>query len=270
MNRSVSILGCGWLGLPLGNLLCQAGFTVKGSTTTNEKLPVLAKAGITPYHLLFNPEAEKAPADFFNTEVLVITLPPQHAAWGPDFHLRQLRKIMEFLNDSRVERVIYISSTSVYPDNNTVVREMDVTRPSQAANTLLAESEALFNNLRGKQVTILRCAGLMGYDRIPGKYFAGKTVPYSGERKVNYIHRDDVVAITRKIITSGKAVGTFNLVAPLHPPLRAVYLKNSATFGFKPPVFSVSGHTSFKVVDGTRLTEELKYRYQYPDPLQFF
>ena len=37
----ISIMGCGWLGLPLAAQLVKAGYNVKGSTTTPEKLEVL-------------------------------------------------------------------------------------------------------------------------------------------------------------------------------------------------------------------------------------
>jgi 3-hydroxyisobutyrate dehydrogenase-like beta-hydroxyacid dehydrogenase len=33
-NKSISILGCGWLGVPLAKHLIQKGFSVKGSVTS--------------------------------------------------------------------------------------------------------------------------------------------------------------------------------------------------------------------------------------------
>ena len=44
----ISILGCGWLGFPLAKALLSKGLSVKGSTTSSEKLATLEKAGITP------------------------------------------------------------------------------------------------------------------------------------------------------------------------------------------------------------------------------
>lgn len=48
---SVSVLGCGWLGLPLAKALCVEGYRVKGSTTDLQKIPVLQKAGIFSFSL---------------------------------------------------------------------------------------------------------------------------------------------------------------------------------------------------------------------------
>ncbi|WP_396187155.1 hypothetical protein [Flavobacterium sp.] len=45
----ISILGCGWLGLPLAKALLENGFAVKGSTTSQEKLSVLENSGIQPF-----------------------------------------------------------------------------------------------------------------------------------------------------------------------------------------------------------------------------
>ena len=41
----ISILGCGWLGLPLAKALIENGFSVKGSTTSTDKLTALENAG---------------------------------------------------------------------------------------------------------------------------------------------------------------------------------------------------------------------------------
>ena len=45
----ISILGCGWLGFPLAKALLSKGFSVKGSTTSIEKLAVLENVGIVPF-----------------------------------------------------------------------------------------------------------------------------------------------------------------------------------------------------------------------------
>lgn len=47
--RNVSILGCGWLGTPLAISFLDAGFKVKGSTTSNAKIDDLEALGIQTY-----------------------------------------------------------------------------------------------------------------------------------------------------------------------------------------------------------------------------
>ena len=39
--KRVSVLGCGWLGKPLAISLLDEGYSVKGSTTSEDKLELL-------------------------------------------------------------------------------------------------------------------------------------------------------------------------------------------------------------------------------------
>ena len=51
----ISILGCGWLGLPLGKYLLQKGHLIKGSTTDKDKMETLKASGIQPFLLVLGP-----------------------------------------------------------------------------------------------------------------------------------------------------------------------------------------------------------------------
>ena len=74
----ISILGCGWLGLPLAQTLLGRGYIVKGSTTREEKLATLEERGITPYLIRFSPQInDDYQADFFDSEVLIVNIPPK-------------------------------------------------------------------------------------------------------------------------------------------------------------------------------------------------
>ncbi|NJN77323.1 MAG: hypothetical protein HC803_02520 [Saprospiraceae bacterium] len=77
----ISIIGCGWLGLPLGEFLVQKGYEVKGSTTTKDKLETIGNKGIKPFLInletVINEKTDLAFAnDFFNTDLLYINIPP--------------------------------------------------------------------------------------------------------------------------------------------------------------------------------------------------
>ncbi len=51
----ISVLGCGWLGLPLAEDLIDKGYKVKGSTTTESKLNGFLEKGINPYYINLTP-----------------------------------------------------------------------------------------------------------------------------------------------------------------------------------------------------------------------
>ena len=77
MNK-ISILGCGWLGLPLAKSLLLKGYEVKGSTTSESKLEVLKNAGISPFQIQLEEHQIIGKIEDFlkETDVLIIDIPP--------------------------------------------------------------------------------------------------------------------------------------------------------------------------------------------------
>jgi len=262
----VSVLGCGWLGLPLAEFLLEKDFYVKGSTTSAEKLLVLEEKGIEPFLLDFQPEVpepyRQELREFLQSDILVINIPPRLATQGNDFHIRQITHLLHQLPQT-TPNVIYVSSTSVYPDANQTATEVSAV----IAGNALVEAEKIVQNAVPES-TILRCGGLMGYNRIPGKYVAGKTIN-TGQVPVNFVHRDDVIRIIYEIIRQEKWGQTYNVVAPQHPIRREVYAQNVRDFGFEPPVYDDSPIPAHKVINGDKLMRELHYTFLFPDPVTF-
>ncbi|PSQ80952.1 MAG: hypothetical protein BRD40_03780 [Bacteroidetes bacterium QS_1_65_9] len=125
MPRTISILGCGWVGLPLGRALAEDGHRVHGATTTPDKQAALEDAGIAPHVLHLTPDVESDRADdFFDADVLVFTVPPPR---GVDdrvgFYKKQLRAALDAARAGGVRHVLYTGSTGVYPPRGRVVTE---------------------------------------------------------------------------------------------------------------------------------------------------
>ena len=79
-KETITILGCGWLGLPLAQTLVKEGYSVKGSTTREEKLEVLQDAGVEPYLVRLEPEVTGDDVvAFLQSDILVVNIPPTHA-----------------------------------------------------------------------------------------------------------------------------------------------------------------------------------------------
>jgi len=75
--KTISILGCGWLGFPLAKELMNDGYFVRGATTSADKLKNLESEGIDPYLVHFNPKLfSDRGEDFFKSECLFINIPP--------------------------------------------------------------------------------------------------------------------------------------------------------------------------------------------------
>ena len=268
-KQTVSIIGCGWLGLPLAERLIAEGYTVRGSTTLAEKLPLLRQKGIDACLLQLNPNPVGDLSLLLQADTVIIDVPPKAGKLGDDFHPQQIQYLTQAMRQSLVKHVIYVSSTSVYPELSRTVVEEDVTSPEQAAAPALLRAERFVQQLEPERiVTILRCGGLMGYDRIPGKYVAGRTVD-SGAVPVNYLHRDDAAGILQSLIEQ-QPRGVFNAVAPQHPTREAIYRKSCADFGYELPSFvQPTEPISYKVVSPDKLIKITHYNFQHPDPLLF-
>lgn len=265
----LSIIGLGWLGTPLAERLQQVGISVRGSTTTAEKVPQLHQKGIDTYLLQLNPAAEGDLSALLDADYLVVNIPPKAGKQGDAFHPEQMRLLAGQVRSSRIKHILYVSSTSVYPELNREMVEADVITPDQSAAPALVQAEQTWLSLANdRTVTIMRCAGLMGGQRIPGKYVAGRTVD-SGNVPVNYLHRVDAVGLVAAAIEQGIA-GTFNAVAPEHPTREAIYRKSCADFGYAQPTFvKPTEQIPFKVINGDKLTQATGYVFTYPDPLSF-
>ena len=109
---TVSILGCGWLGLPLAERLLAKGYAVNGSTTTAEKLTVLTEKKINAFQIaLTEQEVTGNLQDFLaNAEVLVIAIPPKLRAATSAPFAGKLEILLPYLEQSPVKKVLFIKN----------------------------------------------------------------------------------------------------------------------------------------------------------------
>lgn len=249
MIKSVSVIGCGWLGLPLAESLVNQGYKVLGSTTSSDKLPLLQEKGIEPFLLKLDPmPVGQGFNRLFESQLLIVNIPPRRKHQTPEFYEEQLKYLKYQIQQSQVEKVIFVSSTSFYPNTHL---EVDVTEPSDISNGsshAVVQAEKQISQLEQATV-ILRCGGLMGKDRIPGKWFAGKSI--SGkDTPVNYIHQEDVIRIIEELIEDwpSSSLSIKNAVSDHHPTRGEVYQKMADKYGFEPPKWVVPDRIDSKIV----------------------
>lgn len=260
----ISLLGCGWLGFPLAKSLISRDFTVMATTTTKSKLEVFRAVGIDPFLVQFSsavqiPDVKK----IFTAETLVITIPPgRKDPNGFGNYKRMIQIVCDELSCSKVKKLILISSTSVYPDNNELVDEYSKIFPSTESGQLMANTERVLANQNVDMIS-LRLAGLIGPGRFPGRFFAGKTKISNGLAPVNLIHLDDAIGILHRLIEDENVTGIFNGCAPDHPTKKEFYSLATELEGLEKPGF-LSEKTSWKIVSSSRLRSELNYRFEYP------
>lgn len=258
----VSVLGCGWLGLPLARELVGRGYTVRGSVTRADKLAALEEAGVRGHRLELTPDLTGNTEGFFDADTLIITLPPKRRE--PGVEARYPAQIAAVLAATTPEtHIVFTGSTSVYPDLNRTVTEEDAGGVITPSGEAVLAAETL---LRERGATILRLAGLYGYDRQPGRSLAGRDVP-GGEARVNLVHRDDVLRVLLTVVESSIRNTTLNVCADRHPTRRGVYTHQAERFGFAPPHFVEPHGRAYKLVSNEKLKGQLGFTFSYPDPL---
>jgi nucleoside-diphosphate-sugar epimerase len=262
--QTVSILGCGWLGLPLASHLLSEGYVVKGSVTSQEKKELLKQKGIIPYQIQITDHeitGDDLPG-FFASDILVINFPPARREDIVAYHTAQMSLLAGMV---RSKHVLFVSSTSVYPDLNREVTEADSFEPAKGSGKALVAAEDI---LQAFSCTVLRFAGLIGYDRKPGRFLAGKKDVANGDGPINVIHQDDCIGIITAIIQQGVWGEVFNACSDVHPTRRKFYTLAAEKAGLELPTFSADAVSTFKIINSDKLKNRLGYSFKYPDPLK--
>jgi nucleoside-diphosphate-sugar epimerase len=254
-DLKVSILGCGWLGKPLGTVLANNGCLVLGSTTKRENISALEAVGVVPYVLEVNTAlSEDVHRSFFSCDVLVISLPHGARRGKSEEYVSQIEYVVDAAH-AVTKNIILISTTSVYPNLNRVVIEEDADN-----DNAIVRAERLVRQ-SGISNTILRFAGLFGPGRHPGRFVAGKKDVKGGDVPVNMVHLDDCIAIIERVIQQNVWHEVLNVCADDHPARKMFYTSAAAALGVEPPVFLDEEESEYKIVSNERLKKVLNYQF---------
>ena len=252
-NENISILGCGWLGLPLAAYLVQHDFIVNGSVRSAEKKALLESKNIMPFLVDIDKE-DAIDIDFFSTNVLVIAIPSKN--------ILGFQKLISIIEKSSIKKVIFISSTSVYPTSEKEIKETNKT-----LETPLASIEKLFLKHSGFKTTILRFGGLFGANRNPASFFKNGRIIKNPEGVVNMIHQEDCIDIIHRIIEREIETEVFNACADTHPTRRDFYTNVKLKLGLETPVFEENKPIQMKRICNEKLKSRLLFNFKYSDLL---
>jgi len=259
----ISVLGCGWLGLPLAQALLAEGHIIKGSTTTEAKLSLLQQEGIKPF-LISLPEGGPAGnfTDFLKgSDVLIIDVPPKLGGDKSESYVEKIRSVIPAVEAARMKKVLFVSSTSVYADDNSVVTEVIVPKPETESGRQLLETEKLLQENLNFKTTILRFGGLIGEGRHPVYHLTGRENLPNPDAPVNLIHRDDCIGIIKAIIAKDAWGETFNAVAPYHPTREEYYTAKAKELGLVEPHFDDATPSVGKTIASGKLISRLDYNF---------
>jgi nucleoside-diphosphate-sugar epimerase len=230
----ISVVGLGFLGVPLARLLLKNGHEVIGTTTSEDKKIALLRENIS-CELLRSPELPSG--RMLDCDWLVINVPPFEGQlkWFESWDLTQTKQLL------------FVSSTSVLREG--------------PHSQILREEEAWVKKT-GLPYTIVRPGGLLGHGRHPGKHLSGKSGIKGRLHPVNLIHADDVIGFISTIIDKNIVNDTFEVISDEHHTKEEFYSDYCRRNDLLLPQFDPADHSSGVIISN----EKMKRHYQLKIP----
>ena len=274
----VLIVGCGYVGLPLGAELVQQGYEVFGLRRSAAD-DALKAAGIAPLQAdITSPETLTGLPGGFDW---VVNCAASGGGGADDYrrlYLQGTRNLIEWLSPSQPKKFIYTSSTSVYGQNDgALVKESSPADPQAETAKVLVETEKVLLAAAQQEkfpAVILRVAGIYGPDR--GHWFKQylkdeARIEGRGERILNMIHRDDLIGVIIAALKNGRPGEIYNAVDD-EPVSQLKFFEWLAASLDKPlpptePEDVEANHkrgVTNKKVSNRRLKMELGYQFKHP------
>ena len=129
------------------------------------------------------------------------------------------------LEERPCKGLLYVSSCSIYGDQDDVVDATTEPRPDSAYALSKYRGERMLGRLEGRMpVTVVRCGNVYGYSEsmrfdavvnsfVFAGHFTGRIhVHGSGEQHRAFVHIDHVTKVLSALVSEAPPVGTFNLV----------------------------------------------------------
>ena len=256
---NISILGCGWLGLPLAKRLVEEHHSVKGSTTTRHKMSSLTSGGISPYYIKLYEEGVEGDLSAFlsGADCVIVDIPPGIRTDPDSNFVGKIGRLKKYLEQTSAKKVIYISSTSVFK-NSAEIREYtenDLPDAESKAGSQLISAENIIKSGNYKSV-ILRFGGLIGAGRHPVNYLSNQKNIGNPGAPVNLIHQQDCINLIKAIIDSNFETGVINGVFPEHPSKKEYYTKIAGMRNLALPEFDDSSTSKGKIISSEVLGKE--------------
>ncbi len=252
MKKNCVIIGCGWLGQPLGVEIAKLGFTVYGGTRNAEKINVLSQLGINGFLIDFNEQEislDLSSDQIQNTSLVIFSIPPT----GFSNYAESLSTIANLFPQET--HLLFASSTGVYKEVFEIVNENSALDENHA----VTKAEILLQKNFKERLTILRLAGLIGENRHPVKYFLNKKDIPNGLAPVNLIQLTDVIQAFLSAIQEKKVNQIYNVCSPQHPTRMDYYGEIAQQkFGVE-LAFLAEGNG--KIIDGSKIVKESGFQY---------
>lgn len=249
--KSISIIGLGWLGKACANYFEAKNIKVKATNRTG-----IAYGNTEVYAWTLG---EDLPSELVSEYVLIALAPKEH-------QIAQFEKLYNDLQSYSLKKIIFISTTSVYGNLKGMLTEDLDLHESHGNNFQFAISDLFLKSF--SNAVVLRLAGLVGPNRNPAKFLAGKKNLPNPNQKVNLVHQLDVVNIIEKCIEKD-LTGIYNVCSTAHPSRREFYVTICNHFKLEPPTFIESDEPT-RMVSNEKFINETGYQYLVNDVYEHY
>ena len=193
--------------------------------------------------------------------MLIINVPPRLRGGNSENYVKKMQLLHDAIKASSLQKVIFVSSTSVYGDVKGNVTEKTIPRPNTESGKQLLMSERIFRDNPELQTTIIRFGGLIGPNRHPVTMLSGRKKLSNGNAPINLIHLNDCIRIIIKILEKNWWCETFNGVYPYHPTKQKYYTSKALRKGLQVPDYDASISRNCKIVHSYNLTNVKDFRF---------
>jgi nucleoside-diphosphate-sugar epimerase len=258
----ITIVGCGWLGIQVGEYLSKQGHSIYGSYRSEEQKEKISKTSINGFNLDLDINSQISTDISDKTDVLILSLPPIKRE-DPNYYATVLEICAQQFQSTTA--IIFTSSIGVYPSIEGVFTEAYSFEDLKKSAVLNAEIELKkqFNS----RLTILRLGGLIGPKRHPIKSMQGKSISNDGKATINLIHSEDISSAINSILVKNDFGKCYNLVFPLeiskniyYPSMVEKYNLNKINFGTEKSVN--------RRIDGQLIGKNIDFEYA-ENPINF-
>ena len=240
--KTFTILGTGWLGFELAKQF-KNEYKVKVSSRSEEKMKMYEDDGLFAYVL--NENNLESLDQLLDTDYLFINFPPSKS----DDYLGFLNKIYTHQKIKNIDKIFFISSTSIYP--NSVGFFDENFKIETSSSKIVFDAETLVSS---KSDIIFRVSALVGANRVSGRRLSNKFVEFP-KSVINFVHRNDVISATKFAIENNLS-GIYNLCCEVHPSKEELYSFNAKKYDFVLPIFSNKEDFLNRIIDGSKIEKE--------------
>ncbi len=207
------------------------------------------------------------------TVVLVLTIPP--ILKEPEAEIRRLAQWGNWMKQERpaLKKMIYISSTGVYPSQDRIWKEEDVFEADRLGGKLRLETEKTLD--RFFQLSIIRPGGIYGPQQNIGQRVLAQKPISQNKRPIHRIHVRDLADIVQQCVENERAPRCLNAVDQEPKPSAEVvaWLLQKKLLQLPPEVIiqyqqekssEKEGAGNGRLISNQKLLNEMRYSLRFP------